>query len=403
VRVTFLTHYFPPELGAAPVRIAALARGLAGEGIEVTVHTGFPHYPAGRIQAPYRNRPWQVERDGDVRIVRSAVYATPNRGTVRRLANHAVLAGSALATARVSGPADVVIAESPPLFTGAAGVGYARAKRAALALNVSDLWPQSAIELGALNGAAVIRTARALEGFCYRHSQAITAPTAGIVATLGAHPAASGRAHHIPPAVDVRRFADADGGPPSRRSGEPLVVLYAGTLGMAQGLDGVLDAAALAGSEVVRLRIAGDGPDRLHLAERIAREGLRHVELLGPVPFQAVAALYADAHAGLVPLRDLQLFRGALPTKLYEVMAAGRPVVVAAHGEAADLVARTASGVVVPPEDPAALAAAWRRLRDDVNAAARMGAAGRQVAALHSREAAISRWSTLLRALDARR
>ncbi|MCW3015137.1 MAG: glycosyltransferase, partial [Solirubrobacterales bacterium] len=247
------------------------------------------------------------------------------------------------------------------------------------------------------------RTARALESFCYRHSQAITAPTAGIVATLGAHPAAGGRAHHIPPAVDVQRFADAAGGPPSRQPGEPLVVLYAGTLGMAQGLDGVLDAAALAGPDVVRLRIAGDGPDRAHLAERIAREGLRHVELLGPVPFGAVAALYADAHAGLVPLRDLRLFRGALPTKLYEVMAAERPVIVAAHGESADLVARTGSGVVVPPEDPPALAAAWRQLRDDVAGAARMGVAGRQVAALHSREAAISRWTTLLQALGAHR
>jgi glycosyltransferase involved in cell wall biosynthesis len=402
VRITFLTHYFPPEVGAAPLRIAALARGLAATGMEVTVHTGFPHYPAGRIQPPYRNRPWLVEHDEGVRIVRSAVYATPNRGTVRRLLNHAALAGSALATAKASGPADVVIAESPPLFTAAAGVAYARAKRAALALNVSDLWPQSAVELGALSGPRSIRAAEALEGFCYRHSQAITAPTATMVATLDAHPAARGRAHHVPPAVDVARFAPAASQPPERRSGDPLRVLYAGTLGLAQGLDGVLDAAALAGPDVVRLQLAGDGPDRAALAARVARDGLRHVELLGPVPSTAVPGLYAAAHAGLVPLRDLPLFRGALPTKLYEVMAAGRPVIVAARGEAAELVVRTGSGVAVPPEDPVALAAAWRGLRDDVDGGLRMGAAGRQTAADHSRAAAISRWRTLLLGLAAR-
>jgi len=150
MRVLFLTHYYPPEVGAAPARIAALAQGLADRGMRVTVHTGFPHYPSGTIAHPYSNRLVQMEREGALRVVRSLVYPTPNRGFARRLANHAVFAAGALATCAAGGPVDVVIAETPPLFTAIAGVLYARVKNARFALNVSDLWPESAIELRAI-------------------------------------------------------------------------------------------------------------------------------------------------------------------------------------------------------------------------------------------------------------
>jgi hypothetical protein len=106
MRVTFLTHYYPPEVGAPQTRLSWLARGLAEGGLAVTIHTCFPHYPDGKIKAPYRNRPLVVESDGPVRVVRSAVYASPNRGFARRLANHASFSLSALATVRSAGVLD---------------------------------------------------------------------------------------------------------------------------------------------------------------------------------------------------------------------------------------------------------------------------------------------------------
>jgi hypothetical protein len=115
-----LTHYFPPEAGAPQARIDLLARTLAARGVQVTVHTGFPHYPSGVVTAPYRNRPWRRENRDGISIVRSAVYPAANQGFARRLADHASLAVSALATAPLSGPADVVVGETPPLFTAAA-------------------------------------------------------------------------------------------------------------------------------------------------------------------------------------------------------------------------------------------------------------------------------------------
>jgi colanic acid biosynthesis glycosyl transferase WcaI len=397
MRVLLLTHYYPPEVGAAPARIAALARGLAGRGMEVTVHTGFPHYPSGVLARPYRNRLVQVEWQSGVRVVRSLVYPTPNAGFARRLANHAVFAAGALATYAASGPVDVVVAETPPLFTAFAGVLYAKLKRAPLALNVSDLWPESAIELGVLGDGLAARAAHALARRCYRSARLITAPTQGIVESLGARSEARGKVVQVPPAVDLARFTAL--APLALRSGAPLRVLYAGTLGLAQGLGTLVEAAALAGPTVVELLLTGDGPAAAPLRREVAARGLAHVRLLGSVAPERVPSLYAEADAGVVPLRDLPIFNGALPTKLFEVLAAGRPAVVAAHGEAAELVRSSGAGLAVAPEDPLALAEAFRRLHADPLEAGAMGERGRLHAARFDRSAAVGLWEQLLNGL----
>jgi colanic acid biosynthesis glycosyl transferase WcaI len=423
VRILFLTHYYPPELGAAPARIAALAHGLAERGVDVAVHTGFPHYPSGVIAPPYRNRPLAIEHEGAVRIVRSLVYPSPNRGFARRLADHTAFAVSALANARASGPVDVVVAESPPLFTAAAGVGYAALKRASLALNISDLWPESAIELGALRSdGPAASAAHALARLCYQRSALITAPTAGIVATLSARPAAAGKVVQVLPAVDLERFAHvpAHSQNPSatlrhRLSPEPsrwaatspmgkqapLRVLYAGTLGIAQGLPTLLEAAALAGPEVLELSIAGEGPESERLRAQVATRGLAHVSLLGSVSPQEIPKLYAAVDAGVVPLRDLPVFAGALPTKLFEILASGKPAIVAARGESAELVRQAHAGLTVPPEDPQALAAAFRRLHAAPDEALAMGVRGRAYARRFDRAAVVAQWHALLMSLTA--
>jgi glycosyltransferase involved in cell wall biosynthesis len=402
VRILFLTHYYPPELGAAPARIAALAHGLARRGIEVTVHTGFPHYPAGTVTPPYRNRLLAGEHEGGVRVVRSLVYPAPNRGFARRLADHCTFAASALATAPAAGPVDVVVAESPPLFTAAAGVAYARGKRAALALNISDLWPESAIELGALgDGGLPAKAANTLARHCYRRAELITAPTAGIVAALSARPESMGKVVHVPPAVDLERFALIPACAP--RADAPLRVLYAGTLGLAQGLPTLVQAAALAGPDVVELVIAGSGGEEQRLRAAIAAHRGARVRLLGSVTPEQIPVLYADADAGIVPLRDLPIFAGALPTKLFEVLAAGRPAILAARGEAARLVGDADAGLVVDPEDPRALADAFVRLRNSPAEATRMGQRARLLARRFDRGAVVEQWHALLENLSASR
>jgi glycosyltransferase involved in cell wall biosynthesis len=410
MRLRILTHYYPPEVGAPQVRLAALARGLARNGTEVTVHTGFPHYPDGKIKPPYRNRPLRVERLDGVRVMRSWVYAAPNRGVARRLANHASLAAAALAAARAGGPADVLLVETPPLLLAGAAVAYARAKRARLVLNVADLWPDSAVEMGTLSSPQAIAAARRLERGAYREAAAIACATEGIFETLRERPESADKAALMRPAVDLERFdprpSDFDrtqgrSKSDARAGGAPLRVLYAGTVGLAHGLGTLLDAAEeherRAGGHPLEVTIAGDGADAPMLRARLANGGPTAVDMLGAVPAERIPSLYAESDVAVVMLRDLPIFEGALPTKLLEAMAAGRPVVLAARGEAARLVEAERCGVVIPPEDPRALAKALEALAASPARRAEMGAAGRIAAERDfGRDAWLARWHDLL-------
>jgi hypothetical protein len=392
MRVTLLTHYYPPEVGAPQARLSALALGLSRRGVEVTVHTGFPHYPDGVIQPPYRNRPWLVEEPNGVRVVRSAVYPAPNRGFGRRIVNHVSFASSALATVPVSGPADAVIVETPPLLLAGSAIGYARAKKAALIVNVSDMWPDSAVALGTLRRPRLVSTARALEHACYRSAAAIVCPTRGIETALEDLDESRGKVHRIPPSVDPRLFPDS----PPRMNGS-FKVLYAGTVGMSQGVGTLMDAAELLEGAGIEIVIAGDGAEGPELRRRLADRALPNVTMLGRVPHERIPDLYAEADAAVVLLRDKPLFEGALPTKMFEAMSAGRPLVLSAAGEAATLVEDASCGVVVPPERPQELAAALTDLASDRERAGELGAAGREaVLESYSREQAFDRWYELL-------
>jgi glycosyltransferase involved in cell wall biosynthesis len=418
VRLRILTHYYPPEVGAPQTRLAALAHGLADAGVEVTVHTGFPHYPDGEVKAPYRNRPLRIERDNGVRVMRSWIYAAPNRGFARRLANHASLAAAGLAAAPAGGPADVLLVETPPLLLAGAAIPYARLKRARLVLNVADLWPDSAVEMGTLSSPRAIAAAQRVERAAYRRSTAIACATEGIYTTLRKRPESAGKAALMRPAVDLERFApsaaDIDhtlvGSMSAASNGEPLRVLYAGTVGLAHGLGTLLDAAEAAagragaprtnGAPPLAVTIAGDGAEAPALRARLDNGGPSGVRMLGAIPAERIPSLYAESDVAVVMLRDLPIFEGALPTKMLEAMAAGRPVLLAARGEATHLIERERCGVVVPPEDPRALAEALVALADEPERRRAMGAAGRRaVEREFGRETWLRRWHDLLSTL----
>ena len=376
------------------MRISALAAELATRGHDPVIHTGFPNYPSGRVDLPYRNRLLAHDRDpAGLPVVRSLVYPTANAGFGRRIVNHAVFAASAVATSGRTGPVDVVVAETPPLFTAAAGVAYARRKGVPLVLNVADRWPASAVALGALRNPAAVRAAERLETWCYRNAAALVAPTRRLAAALGRHPAAP-RVVHVPPAVDLDRFASS--APPSRPEG-PMHVVYAGTVGMSQAVETLVEAAALAGPAVVQVTIAGDGAQAEAVRRAIAAHAATNVHAVGQRPPEEIPVLYGRAGAGAVLLHDAPLFEEALPTKILEVMAAGRPVALAARGEAAEFVTAAGCGLVTPPRDAPALAESLRRLARDASLRERLGAAGRRrVERAHTRAAAADAWEALL-------
>jgi glycosyltransferase involved in cell wall biosynthesis len=389
VRVLFVTHYFHPEVGAPQSRLLDIAAGLAARGHEVTVVTGFPNYPDGVIQPPYRGRRFQVERLGDIRIVRAPVYPAPNRGVSRRLVNHLSFAATSMVAALGTGRADAAIVETPPLFTAVAGVAIAAFKRSPLLLNVADLWPDAAIQFGALRHPAVIAPARALERFAYRHAAVIAVPTPGLERRLLARGYAAARLLVVPHGVDPARFPrDPDARPVPGR------LVYCGTIGMGHAVGSLIEAARLLERDGLRfeLLLVGDGAERAELEARVRRWGLRSVVFAGRRPRDELPALLASAELVVATQRDAPLLADALSTKVLEYMAAARPVVAAAAGWTADVVTSAGAGIVCPPEQPEALAAAIAELAGDPERAQAMGLAGRRyVEANLTRAVAIDR------------
>lgn len=397
----FLTHYFPPEVGAPQSRLSELAKRMVGAGHRVVVVTGFPNYPTGIVPPEYRGRRMIDEEIDGVRVLRTPVYATPNKGFVRRILNHFSFAASSLLAARGVGAVDVIFVESPPLFIGFAALAYRRLKRAPFIFNVSDIWPESAVELGALRNRLAIRTAEAFEMHLYRKAARVSVVTPGMVDRLAARGVPRDKLFLLTNGVDTSLFHQT---PPDAELARKLgmdgrtVFLYAGTLGLAQGLDVVLEAAKLTTNSKVLYVLAGEGAERDALMTKARTEQIENVLFLPNQPRSVMPALLNLAYATIVPLKRLDLFKAALPSKMFESMATERPIVASLWGEAAVLVESAECGIVVEAENAPQIADAVVKLTADPELAKSLGANGRRYVEEHfDRKEIALRFDRLLR------
>lgn len=379
--VAILTHYYPPEVGAPQARLSELARRMTEQGVKVIVVTGMPNYPTGKIFDAYRGRWWMHEEIGGITVHRTWVIPAPNRGFLRRIVNHLSFAVSSLSAIEHLGPVDVIFVESPPLLIGLPALVYSWAARAPFIFNVSDIWPQSAVELGAIRNRFAIRLAEILEMSLYRRSARVTVVTQGILEKLVSRGVPREKLFLLTNAVDTATYTPK---PPDRKLIDELglndgrkVFLYAGTHGMAQGLDVILDVAKLTTDSNILFLFAGEGADKEHLVARAKTEHIANVKFLPNQPRSVMPSLLNIAYATIVPLRRLDVFKAALPSKMFESMATGRPIVGAVEGEAAHLIETAKCGVVVRPEDPTALHEAVVSLAEDPERAKGLGANGR--------------------------
>lgn len=370
MRILILTQYYPPETGAPQNRLSDLAQRLARSGHHLTILTALPNYPRGEIFAEYRGRVLMEEAGAGVRIVRTWIYATHSKGFIRRLLNYFsfVLSSLVLGAWKV-GPADVIVVESPPLFLGISGMLLSLFKKAKLVFNVSDLWPESAITMGILKNRGLIRLSQRLEEFIYKRSVLITAQTQGIVdnirprvgekrvalLTNGVDTAAFLRAATSAQRIAIRHeFGFAD----------KFVIGYAGLHGLAQGLETVVQAARLLSErEDLLFVFFGDGPEKKNIMDLAQRLCLRNICFCPPQPALRMPAIFSAFDLALVPLKRLELFKGALPSKMFEAMAAGVPVIVTAEGEARELIGRAQAGMAIEAENAEAMAKAILELR----------------------------------------
>jgi glycosyltransferase involved in cell wall biosynthesis len=395
MRILIASQYFPPEIHGPSARLGAFAGGLAELGHDVEVVCEVPNHPGGIVAPGYGGRFVDRRRlDGyDVNYV--WVHATPSKRARSRVANYASYLLTATLVASSRRRPDIVLASSPPLPVGSVGSALAFRFRVPWVLDVRDLWPDAAVAVGEMEDGLLYRTAARIERRLYRSAAAITAATDDFVRAIEGRGGA-GKVSLVRNGTSALFLAagleEADPSELGERDSR-FTWTYAGNLGLAQGLEAAVEAAAQLG-DGFRLILIGEGPRRAELT-RMA-EGLPPgtVEIREPIPPERAAHLLRASDALLVSLAPG--FDGFVPSKLFDFCAMARPVVLASKGEAVKLAEDAEAAICVPPADPDALAGAVRALAEDAGLRERLAQRGREFAERNSREAGVAQLERIL-------
>jgi len=355
-----------------------LARYLAGRGHRVTIIASPVSYLTGTSLSS--SQPSTGEGAG-VRVLRTYTYQALHKSFVHRVfAFVSFMASSFFAGLGVKN-VDLVWGTSPPIFQGVTAWLLARLKRVPFLFEVRDLWPKFAIAVGVLKSPLLIKMSLWLERFLYTHADRVMVNSPGYVAHVAEFGAR--RVELVPNGADPEMFDPADKGIVFRSANhleDKFVVLYAGAHGMSNDLDVVLEAARLLQSQAPEIQVVflGDGKEKPALQAQAAEMHLANVLFLPPVPKDGMAAALAGADACLAILKPIEEYKTTYPNKVFDYMAAGRPVVLAIDGVIRSVVEAAGCGIFAQPGDPSALAQAAQVLAVDRSRSRQMGLAGRK-------------------------
>lgn len=377
-----VTQYFPPERGAAQVRLAAVAEHLDRRGHPVSVLTAIPNYPTGRRFPGWSRRLVQVSDEDGRRVVRVWVWAAVGSG-IGRWANHLSFAATALVGLRKVPASDWVFIEYPALPAAAVVGWWCRRRGRRVVVNVADLWVDAAIEARAVPR-PIAYLARRAEARVLRRADVVNAVSEGVAAAVRAKGVDRDRVRWLPNGVDPELFRP--GPVPSDVRAELGVpdghqlVLYAGTFGYVHQVDVVLAAASQLADLPVTVVLVGDGSERARLVARAADDGLANVRFHPSVPPERVADYLRAADVALATVRSGEVYGSVRSAKMLPVLASGVPLVYAAADEGSAIIERIGAGVRTPPGDAGAMAAAIRELLAEPGRRAEMGRRGRAYA-----------------------
>lgn len=377
-----LTQYYPPETGAPQNRLHSLANYLKKVGHEVCVVTALPNYPKNEISEGYRGRYSVREVIDDIPVHRRWIFVSRSRGVVARLFNYfSFVVTSFFALLRLP-KADFIICESPPLFLGITAVLISWIKGSRLVFNVSDLWPESAEKLHIISNRFLINLAYRLEHWIYRNTFLISGQTKGIIKNIQDR-FPSKKVVWFPNGVDVdffeRSIEEHNWRNELNLAVNDFVLLYAGIIGHAQGLEVILQAAGQVKGLSVKFVVVGDGPEKERLMTIAHDKGLLNVVFLPNLPKHKIPSLIQTCDAYIVPLKKLDLFKGAIPSKLFEPLFMGKPILLGVDGEAKELfIDEGKAGLYFEPENATALVAQLKTLYEDRSLAETLGKSGQQ-------------------------
>lgn len=367
LNILFLTQYFPPETTAGANRVYELAKQWVRQGQQAQVLTGFPNHPDGVIPAAYQGHALLREDFEGISVIRTFTYATKNQGKVRRSLQYLIfLLATVLQGASSVKRCDVVIATSPHLLVAVAGAILSLILRKPFVMEVRDIWPEAVLAVGAMKRGGVIRILEGIEKALYRHAKMVVVVTEGFAAKLVAKGVPAEKITYLPNGIDVDRFSELiERESVKQRYGfkNKFLVSYIGNHGMAQNLSTILEIADRFREQAdMQFMLAGDGAELAKIREKAAEMKLANVAILGPQPREAVPELLGMSDVCLVPLRKTSLFNATVPSKIYEILAAGVPLLISVDGDARRLVERSGGGLFVEPEDVDQYESAIRQL-----------------------------------------
>jgi putative colanic acid biosynthesis glycosyltransferase WcaI len=371
MRIAYLTQWFEPEPNI--VKGVRFTQALAEAGHEVTVVTGFPNYPTGRLYPGYRMRPVHHETIDGVRVVRLPLYASHDSSSVRRALNYMSFFVSAFVYLLLRRSRfDLAYVYHPPITVGLA----AALVRIPFLLDVQDLWPDTIAATGMAGASKLVRPIEMCCRFVYRRASAIVAQSEGMRGALVARGVPAGKVSVIRnwAAFELRKSAKS-----APANDRPFTLVYGGNLGRAQKLGNLIEAAALLEPDRpdIRIRLFGSGVEEAKLQRQVAVLRLGNVDFAGRVSAHEAGCEFAAADALLLHLGDDPLFDITIPSKAQAYLATGRPIVAAVNGETAQMLRESGAAIVVHPSDPAALARAIGQIADTpASRRQRMGRAG---------------------------
>lgn len=359
MKILIVSQYFYPEVGAASKRVTNFARHLS-KNHEVIVLTGNPTYPSGRLYEGFSNKFYSREILGKVRLVRSLVFPTKNVNLFKRFLNYSVFSASAFFSGLVQEPPDITFASTPPLFAAFTGLLLAKLKGVKLVLDVRDIWPGAAQSAGVVKSRMVLGPLRQIEKTLYHSAQIIITANDGVrQLLLKENPdIREEKVVTINNGVDLKNLQHARSSPKYDKyfPKDFFNLLYVGTIGIHQGLDSLVEAAKFLRGEKINLIVAGEGVEREKFEDRLKKEKLDNIKFLGLVSAEDVAYLVSKSSAGLVLLRNHYYNDYTLPTKIFDFLAQGKPIIGSGGASVKKLIEGERIGLWAEGENPEKLA-----------------------------------------------
>lgn len=355
MRILLISHYFPPEIGAPSARLYEMAKEWIKEGHQVTVLTGFPNHPTGVIPENYKGKFSMEEEMDGIRVLRSYVYATPNEGFVKKTIGHISFMFSSFFQSffKVSNP-DVVVVSSPTFFSMFSASAYSIFKRAKLVLDIRDLWPAAIVELGVLKNKFIINTLEFFEKAFYRQAASIVVVTNSFKKNLVDRGIPASKIEVITNGVDIEQFQYREEARQKLRENlgykpNDFIGLYIGAHGLSQSLHTLLEVAEKIPE--VEFLFVGEGAEKKKLIEVKEQKNLSNVKFVEGQEKKYITDYYSLSDVCFIPLRNIELFKTFIPSKMFEIMSNSRAIVASVDGESAEILSKSNAALITTPEN----------------------------------------------------